>query len=167
MNYSYQTIGVPLASVPGTGTASTFVLQYSDDDTCRPLDEDALDEAAGAECGASSRYVLYWAPGNLAGSASGGFNHHASTTTGTGINWDNDASNVLAASVAVDLNNDGVHQVHRAMNGWSVLRVDSSCYAWTLLDGAAPPASMSANENTATEVQDTLARSRSGHRESP
>src|SRR5215831_10357311 len=90
MNYNYQTLGVPMASAPGGGTASTFEITYSDIGTCAPLDEDALDETAGAQCGPTSRYVLYWAPGNFAGSATGGFTHHASTTTGTPINWDAD-----------------------------------------------------------------------------
>ncbi len=160
MNYNYQTLGVPVASAPGVGTASQFRIGYSDVGTCAPLDEDALDETAGAACGASSTYVAYWFPGNFAGTAPGGGNHHASTTTGSPINWDNDASGVLDTSVAVDLNNDTQHQTHRAMNDWAfdananrltTLRVDASCYAWTLLDGA-PPATLSANEQTAAAI---------------
>jgi hypothetical protein len=162
MNYSYQALGVPVAGSPGGGPAATFKVDYSDNGTCRPLDEDALDETIGADCGASSTYVAYWAPGNFSGSAPGGFTHHASTTSGTPINWDADSANVLEASVAVDLNNDGVHQVHRAMNDWAfdanrnrftVLRLDGSCYAWTLLDGAPPPSAFSANEQTAAEIR--------------
>jgi hypothetical protein len=142
MNYNYQTLGVPLASAPGGTTASSFVVAYSDG-TCPPLDEDHLDETAGAQCGASSKNVVYWAPGNFAGAATGGFNHHASATTGSPVNWDADASNTLLTDVAVDLNNDGVHQVHRSMNDWAALHVNTSCYAYTLLDG------VSADELTA------------------
>jgi hypothetical protein len=131
MNYNYQTLGVPLASAPGGGTASTFKVDYSDIDTCADLDEDALDETAGAACGATSKYVLYWLVGNFAGSAAGG-PKHASTTTGTAIDWNNDTS--LQSSVAVDLNNDSVHQVHRSMNDWSVIRLDAECAPWTISD---------------------------------
>jgi hypothetical protein len=136
MNYNYQTLGVPVASAPGGGTASTFKVDFSDIDTCADLDEDALDETAGAACGATSKYVLYWAPGNFAGAATGGFNHHASTTTGTAIDWNNDAS--LQSSVAVDLNNDSAHQVHRSMNDWTVMQLDVECAPWTVLDGLSP-----------------------------
>jgi hypothetical protein len=152
MNYSYQTLGVPIASAAGGGTASTFALQYSDTAACAPLDEDHLDETAGAQCGPSSTYVVYWAPGNFAGGAPGGFNHHASATTGTAVNWNADAANVLDTDVAVDLNNDTVHQIHRAMNDWTALHVDTSCYAWTLLDGSSPADAFSASEQTATEI---------------
>jgi hypothetical protein len=160
MNYNYQTLGVPVANAPGVGTASTFKVQYSDIGTCAPLDEDALDETAGAQCGATSAYVLYWTSGDFAGSAPGGF-HHASTTTGTPINWNFDAGNVLDTSVAVDLNNDTVHQTHYGLNDWAYdaaanrllnLRTDTSCYQWTLLDGAPPPAAMSASEQSAAEI---------------
>jgi hypothetical protein len=134
MNYSYQTLGVPSASAPGGGTAATFALQYSDTAACAALDEDHLDETAGAQCGASSQYVVYWAPGDFAGNAIGGFNHHATATTGTGVNWNLDSGNVLDTDVAVDLNNDSAHQVHRAMNDWNALHVNTSCYQWTLAD---------------------------------
>jgi hypothetical protein len=134
MNYTYQTLGVPMASAPGGASASTFQVAFSDSDTCADLDEDALDENAGAACGASSQYVAYWAPGNFAGVATGGFNHHASATTGNPINWNNDSPVVLQSSVAVDLNNDTAHQVHRSMNDFKVMQLDVACLPWTLKD---------------------------------
>jgi hypothetical protein len=54
MNYNYQMLGVPIASALGVGTASAFALQYSDV-TCAALDEDHLDDTAGAQCGAASK----------------------------------------------------------------------------------------------------------------
>jgi hypothetical protein len=132
----------------------TFALQYSDTASCAPLDEDHLDETAGVQCGSASTYVVYWAPGNFAGSAPGGFSHHASATTGTAVNWDGDAANMLETDVAVDLNNDSAHQVHRAMNDWTALHVDTSCYDWTLLDGSSLGAA-TASEQTAAEIART------------
>jgi hypothetical protein len=144
MNYNYQTLGVPVASAPGGATASTFKIDFSDIDGCADLDEDALDENVGAACGATSKYVVYWTSGNFAGSAPGGF-HHASSTTGTAIDWSFDTT--LQSSVAVDLNDDTVHNVHHSLNDWAydasahkltTMQLDVACEPWTVRDGRGP-----------------------------
>ncbi len=149
MNYNYQTRGVLLAASPGGGTPALGKLDYSDLDGCADLDESALDENVGAACAASTNYVVsYFAD-------VGGAARFASAQTGTAIDWNGDGMLSVASDDLNRNSNDNSTDIFRSLNDWAydasthhftTLQLDTTCRPWTLQDGVAPAAAISAHE---------------------
>ena len=156
MNYNYQTRGVLLASTPGGGTPATSKLDYSDVDGCADLNEAALDESVGAACGASTSYVLaYFAD-------AGGPQRFASAQTGAPIDFNGDGTFAVAPDNLNSIVDSNSTDVFRSLSDWAydatshrftTLHFDSSCYQWTLLDGAAPAEALTVRELTSREIE--------------
>jgi hypothetical protein len=138
MNYNYA-LGLLFAAAPGSASPAYQRIDFADDTVCADLDEAALDELAGAQCGATSTRVIRFVPDT-------GTPVFASATTGTSVDWNNDGT-ISTSTIAADLTGIVPNEKFYTFNEWAYvdgkftnLKFDSLCSPWTVADALAPEA---------------------------